>query len=203
VTQSTTGDRRAQILAAARSEFGARGYASGRVRDIAHAVGVTDAVIYRQFPSKRELFREVLADALRDLVSRIETMVAQFPGASRSHRYELARRTQSDLHDMFEEFAPLLGVALFHDSEDGRAFYQEMLWPALSAGAAALGGVMTERSRAAIPPEEVMIAMLGMHLAMATATSQEDAPISRQDAGDAITSSLAYGLREALLNRPA
>lgn len=199
--EGNTGDR-AGILAAARREFVQRGFASARIRDISAATGTSDAKIYRLFPSKQALFDEVLNDSLRTLVEQIRAMVAEFPSASRTARFQLARQTQERVLRLFEEVAPLLGVALFHDSEVGRRFYNEVLWPALTECADALGGVMTEQRRQLVDPRHLILAMVGMHLAAATARAQNlerDDVIANgrgdEDAvGEAITRSLAYGL---------
>jgi AcrR family transcriptional regulator len=183
---------RPEILAAARREFVQRGFAGARIRDISAATGTTDAKIYRLFPSKQALFDEVLADALRTLVEQIREMTAGFPSSSRSDRYQLARQTQERVLELFSEVAPLLGVALFHDSEAGRRFYRDALWPALSECADALGGVMTEERKQLVDPQHLILAMVGMHLAAATSRAQT--PGSAGSAGEAITESLAYGL---------
>ncbi|HEY1971229.1 MAG TPA: helix-turn-helix domain-containing protein [Pseudonocardia sp.] len=190
---------RADVLGAARREFVRRGFAGARIRDISAATGTTDAKIYRLFPSKQALFDEVLSDSLRTLVEQIRVMAAEFPTASRADRFQLARQTQERVLLLFEEIAPLLGVALFHDSEAGRRFYRDRLWPALAECADALGGVMTEQRKQRVDPRHLILAMVGMHLAAATARAQELDRAAGEDAvSDAITQSLAYGL-DALL----
>jgi hypothetical protein len=88
---------------------------------------------------------------------------------------------------------------LFHDSEAGRRFYRDRLWPALAECADALGGVMTEQRKQRVDPRHLILAMVGMHLAAATARAQELDRAAGEDAvSDAITQSLAYGL-DALL----
>lgn len=62
--------RRADVLAAARDAFNARGYAGARMDDIARAVGISKAALYLDFPSKQALF-EALTTEL------IETMLPQ------------------------------------------------------------------------------------------------------------------------------
>lgn len=49
-------DTRGQILAAAREQFAARGYAGATIRGIAGAAAVDPALIYHYFGTKRELF---------------------------------------------------------------------------------------------------------------------------------------------------
>lgn len=61
-------DRRAQLLAAARQVFAARGYHAASVGDILEAAEVARGTFYNYFESKREAFDAVLA-ALMDEVS--------------------------------------------------------------------------------------------------------------------------------------
>jgi AcrR family transcriptional regulator len=65
---------RRQILDCSLRLFSERGYARTSVRDIAQAVGITDAAIYYHFSSKRELLRALFEErgilaALTDLES--------------------------------------------------------------------------------------------------------------------------------------
>lgn len=63
--------RRTLIVAAAAEEFGRRGHRDARMEDIAHAAGVTKAVVYDHFASKEELHAEVLERASDDLVTYV------------------------------------------------------------------------------------------------------------------------------------
>lgn len=56
----TPPNRREKILAAARCEFAARGYAGTRLEDVATRVGISKAALYLQFADKAALFREML-----------------------------------------------------------------------------------------------------------------------------------------------
>src|SRR5262249_20686256 len=60
-------DRTAQILAAARSAFGRRGYESTTIRDVASAAGTSVKAVYRLVPSKQDLFAAILGDYLTSL----------------------------------------------------------------------------------------------------------------------------------------
>jgi TetR/AcrR family transcriptional regulator len=53
-------DRRKLVLEAALSVFAKKGYAGATTREIAAAAGVTEAIIFRHFPNKQDLFRAVL-----------------------------------------------------------------------------------------------------------------------------------------------
>jgi AcrR family transcriptional regulator len=64
-------ERSAEILAATRALFDARGVRDGRIEDIAGAVGVNRAIIYRHFSGKEELFALTLVGYLDELVEEL------------------------------------------------------------------------------------------------------------------------------------
>jgi AcrR family transcriptional regulator len=59
----------ARVLAAARQEFGRRGYEATTVRDVAAAAGVTTKAVYRLVTSKEALLWRILAPYADNLVS--------------------------------------------------------------------------------------------------------------------------------------
>lgn len=81
-----TNDTREQILAAARSEFAAKGFQGATMRAIADAAGVNVALLAHYFGGKQQLFAETL----------------ELPDAVRG---ELARALTADLDDAAEGFA--------------------------------------------------------------------------------------------------
>ena len=56
---------RGSVLAAARAEFGERGYADAKVDQIAERAELTRGAVYSNFPSKRALYLAVLVDSLQ------------------------------------------------------------------------------------------------------------------------------------------
>jgi AcrR family transcriptional regulator len=64
-------DRESRIIAATRELFDARGVRDAQIEDVARAVGVNRAIIYRHFTGKEELFALTEADYLRDLQERL------------------------------------------------------------------------------------------------------------------------------------
>ena len=63
--------RRAEIVTATRALFDERGLRDANIDDIARAVGVNRAIIYRHFSSKDELFALTLARSLEELDARL------------------------------------------------------------------------------------------------------------------------------------
>ena len=64
-------ERRSQLLDVAIEVFAQRGYHGASMNQVAEAAGVTKPVLYQHFPSKRELYREVL----EDVGSRLEEAI--------------------------------------------------------------------------------------------------------------------------------
>ncbi len=60
-------EREASIIAATRDLFDARGVRDAQIEDVARAVGINRAIIYRHFTGKEELFALTLVDYLTDL----------------------------------------------------------------------------------------------------------------------------------------
>jgi AcrR family transcriptional regulator len=59
-TRLSRTDRSASILEAAAAVFAASGFGGAKTRDIARAAKVSEALLYRHFPSKRALYQAVL-----------------------------------------------------------------------------------------------------------------------------------------------
>jgi len=66
--------RRADILALAAKCFSTHGFVGTTTRDIARAVGITEAALYRYFPSKEAIYTAILDERLAadDLVAKFE-----------------------------------------------------------------------------------------------------------------------------------
>ena len=69
-------ERRAAIVAAALEVFGSGSYSGSTTAEIARAACVSEPIIYRHFPSKRELWFACLDEAWRELRAAIELKVA-------------------------------------------------------------------------------------------------------------------------------
>jgi AcrR family transcriptional regulator len=78
--------RRAEIVARTRELFDARGMRSANIDDVARAVGVNRAIIYRHVASKEELFALTLADYLVEL----DGILQKADDTTRSPRERLA-----------------------------------------------------------------------------------------------------------------
>ena len=77
-------ERREQLLAAAREVFATRGYHRASIDEIAGAAGVSKALIYEHFASKRDLHGALLEATVAELLGRLAWAAgADEPGAVR------------------------------------------------------------------------------------------------------------------------
>jgi len=118
--------REREIIAATRSLFDVRGVRDAQIEDIARAVGINRAIVYRHFTGKEELFaltlvgyldelRDALAAAIEgageDAAAQLEALVGAFVEYGVAHpafldcAQTLMRRTGPDLLDEISEGA--------------------------------------------------------------------------------------------------
>jgi AcrR family transcriptional regulator len=69
-------ERREAILAAAMAVFGARGYHGASIDEIAQAAGISKALIYEHFASKKDLHATLLSEHAGELFARLEANAA-------------------------------------------------------------------------------------------------------------------------------
>src|SRR5262245_14005214 len=83
-TRMSAADRREVILDAARTAFADTGYHETSLDSVAERAGVSKALLYEHFGSKRELFVAMLEMHVHGLIERINAAVtAAEPGEAR------------------------------------------------------------------------------------------------------------------------
>ena len=94
--------RRAEILVAARSVFGSRGYHAATTREIGAAAGVSEALLYQHFASKQQLFEAVIEGCAGELERRLCTAVeGADPLGDALTTYFLFVEEEADLYRIF------------------------------------------------------------------------------------------------------
>jgi TetR/AcrR family transcriptional regulator len=124
-------DRRASILATARGVFQESGLAGARTKVIAELAGTSEAILYRHFSSKEELFEAAVLEPVESLVAHLVESADSMAALGGHSRRQASYEVNADVLANMREVAPLLGVALFSDREAGRRFYRERLEPLL------------------------------------------------------------------------
>jgi AcrR family transcriptional regulator len=123
--------RRRSILKAARRAFSETGDVNGTtIKVIAQHSQITEAMIYRHFASKEQLFFEAvvepLQEAVDDLVGAAEVIDRDEP-LTPERQMETLNGLYRQLISTLKEVIPLLGLVLFGDPQVARRFYKENL----------------------------------------------------------------------------
>src|SRR3974390_1597327 len=84
--------RPGEIIAAALASFAERGYAATKLEDVAAAAGISKGTIYLYFPTKEDLFRAVVRQAVLPNVEAAEADLAAHTGPSADLLRLLAQR---------------------------------------------------------------------------------------------------------------
>ncbi len=109
-------DRREQIIESARRVFAANGFAGTRTRDIADEAGINEAMLYRHFSSKEELFEasvlESIDEAMANALQNAKEIVRGLAG-SEAQIYDAINRFMTDLAVIAVDLGPLIGATAF------------------------------------------------------------------------------------------
>ncbi|MBX5468911.1 MAG: TetR/AcrR family transcriptional regulator [Thermoleophilaceae bacterium] len=108
----TAAERRAEILDAAMEVFGRHGYHGSSIDEIAKAAGISKALIYEHFPSKRELHASLLEHHVDELIERLTA------SAGTGEPGEVRLRAGVDAFFRFVEERREAWRMLFRDSAD-------------------------------------------------------------------------------------
>ena len=95
-------DIRGRVLAAAREQFGRKGYSGTSMREIAASAGVGVGNIYNYFTNKDGLFREVV----RPVLCALEAMLQEHHGIR--GRDIMAMRSEKYLESCIDEYVSLM-----------------------------------------------------------------------------------------------
>jgi AcrR family transcriptional regulator len=163
-------ERREEILDAARRVFLMSGYAGATVREIAAAADVNDAVLYRSFSTKEQMFEEAIAAPLEEAVT------AAFRSAPGDPEVRaVSEAFVQDLLEAMRDIAPLLMVVL-GDAERGAAFYRQRFQPALSRLREVIDTNLPMWSHRDFDPDLAAMAVIGMCLFIALHNRFGDTP---------------------------
>jgi AcrR family transcriptional regulator len=107
----STEQRRRQLMGAAMRLFSAKGFDGTTTREIAHAAGINEAIIFRHFPSKEALYWAVVSSRIR-AAGRRET-IRHFLGSAHMDPKEVLAGIAESLLDRTREDADLTRLLLF------------------------------------------------------------------------------------------
>jgi AcrR family transcriptional regulator len=110
---------RTQILDCSLRLFSDRGFARTSVRDIAQAVGITDAAIYYHFSSKRDLLRALFEE--RGIIAALVGLETLEPSADPEEQLQAVSQGALRVLARNRDFIKVLLVEALAESEDGAA----------------------------------------------------------------------------------
>jgi len=137
-------ERKKQILKCAVTCFAASNYRATTIKHIAAAAGISEAAIYKHFPSKKAIFVEILthihvqvlalwqaeADAAPDALTALENMGRAYFARMQAHEGELKVQFQA----ISEASDPGIAHRLARDHRDYVAFIDGLLKRGIAEG---------------------------------------------------------------------
>lgn len=129
-----TGDaRRTSIIQAARVVFTAQGYSGARVKAIADEANTHEAIIYKHFSSKQELFEAAIVDPIDYYIHNHEhispTLATEVTADDRRRLLKAAAiRYLKELYPIL----PLLSAALSRSENENSDFYSRRISPLIA-----------------------------------------------------------------------
>ena len=119
LTRLDSDERRRAIVAAAVPLFARKGFAGITTKELAEAAGISEALLFRHFPTKKQLYGEILhlgcegdpalerlaslEPSTATLVTMIRVMVRHFLGLGDTGRCEIHTRLRLMLHSCLED----------------------------------------------------------------------------------------------------
>ena len=121
----TADDRRLRILTAAREVIVQRGIHGARTRELAEAAGVSEALLFRHFPTKLHLVRAIVdAAGVGEQIERMEALARQ--AGPREGLFSLARHFLTRLREDPDTFR-LVFFAVMETPELAHEFYSRYI----------------------------------------------------------------------------
>lgn len=189
--------RKEQIVAAARRVFVRSGLAGARTKDIAAEAGINEALLYRHFSSKEELFEAAVGGPLEAAVAAVIAFSGEPPpefDATGEHMHARTKSFVRDLLGAMDEISPLLGIMLFGDSGTASRYFRERIAPSLDSVSDVVVANLAAWQHRDFDPALVVESVFGMVWFHAL-TDRLTGRTSDPDAvAEQITSMLLYGL---------
>lgn len=199
----TAEDRRRQIVVVAMRLFSQRGFRGTTTKEIAQAAGVSEAIIFRHFATKQELYAAILdhkacAGQTFDPCEHMSEALARQDDAAFFEELALAVLRH---HEEDEEFLRLLQYSALEGHELAQMFWDRNVRQVYEK----LGGYVRQRQREGalrdLDPIIVVRAFVGMIIHHSINNSQWDKPrallnITNEEAARAFTDILLRGISE-------
>jgi AcrR family transcriptional regulator len=198
-TRLSADERRQKILEAARRVFLESGFAGARTRRIAEEAGITEALLYRFYPSKSEIFRAAVHEPLQRFVDDLLATTQDIDPASGDRRDRL-RQVNEMLLRFMADSVPFLAVVLLSELGEARHFYQSDLHPTLSRPIYEVVSRITGwRQR---DGSLIFAAMFGTHMGLALDALLRGEELDAAKVGRQLTQLFSDGMPEEVQTAP-
>jgi AcrR family transcriptional regulator len=139
------------------------------MKDIAQAANVTEAVLYRYFASKDDLFDAAVLQPLTEHLTLLYPAGAEaiVEAPEPRDRVQVIAGLVRGWLDALDEMLPLLGLALFSDRARGERFYREHLFPVLAGAIDDAPSTLRDWGRPDVDPEILILSIFWLHLGIA------------------------------------
>jgi TetR/AcrR family transcriptional regulator len=194
------GDRRRQLLDAALELFSRKGYGGTTTKEIAAAAGVTEAIIFRHFPSKQALYTAIL-DAKTEECGHLEWL-AEIQGCmERKDDAGVLRTLMSKILESYRTDARIERILLFaalEGHELGLAYHRKFAVPVFELLRDYIAGRQKEGALRDYDAGTVIAAVAGMAQNYAIYTELFGFPLQLGDkeAIDTFTAIMMSGIRQ-------
>lgn len=160
-------ERREQIIKAAQKVFIRSGLGGSRTRELAREAGVNEATLFTHFKTKEELFDAAVVEPLERLAQSEIYIASNYRRATtKEEQTRVNQEAHRRLLDTIKEVYPLLVTALFSDTERGRQFYKDHLYPWFQAMAPTHRESFDGRQRKDLDPEVLSMIGVGAYMAV-------------------------------------
>lgn len=198
-TRLSAEQRRERILEAAGRVFQESGFAGARTRRIAEEAGVTEALLYKFFPSKTAIFRAAVHEPLVRVVEELLATTGDID-PRREDRQAALRQVNEMLLRFMSDSAPLLAVVLLSELTEARRFYQDELHPVLSGPVYEVVSRITGwRQR---DGSMIFAAMFGVHVGLAFDALLRERPLDEGRVADQLTTLFSEGVPDEVQAAP-
>lgn len=174
-------DRRTAILGCALEVFAERGYHNASMDEIATRAGVSKPILYQFFPGKRELYRGLLENSVKDVVAGVVAAIDAVEENSEKLKAGIAY--YFDMVDQADHSFRLIFEADFTADPDVQTFVDSLI----SELARLLGSYISQETGLTTAESQILAAGLsGMAQASAWRWIRLGRPIPKEKAVDGI-----------------
>jgi AcrR family transcriptional regulator len=200
-------DRRQQIVDIASELFSQRGFNGATTKEIADRAGISQAIIFRHFPSKEAIYSAILDHKLKQAAERIRGRLQDAAGRKDDRAY--FRELAFDLLDLYSKDPSLIRLLLFSALEGhdlSRMFYKTMSRQVRAHVRAYIKQRIADGAFRQLDPvasSRVFLGMVAHHAQVVALYPYDDVKVSNRQMADYFVEIFLDGARKAVDSRRA